>query len=196
MNLGLEGRVVVVAAEAHPDRASCGAALTAEGCHVRAASSLAEAETEVDRAVQVHGRIDGVVLYAPQSRPRDASSLEELYDSWRLVEAAVAAFQHAAAAMTQRGGGRLVTVIPATVKWLSAELDEPGTLAGLGVLGMHKSAVADIAPHRISANAVLRAADSDPDEVSATVAFLLSGSAGYLQGVTISLDGAVSPAMF
>ena len=56
--------------------------------------------------------------------------------------------------------------------------------------------MADVARLGIAVNSVLRDRDCDAGEVAATVAFLLSEGAGYLQGVTISLDGLKSPSMF
>jgi NAD(P)-dependent dehydrogenase (short-subunit alcohol dehydrogenase family) len=98
--------------------------------------------------------------------------------------------------MCQAGFGRLVAVVPGAVKWLDDGTDELGVLAGLGVLGLNKSAVADLARFGVTTNAVLRGEASDPGDVAAAVAFLLSGPAGYLQGVALSLDGATSPAVF
>ena len=48
----------------------------------------------------------------------------------------------------------------------------------------------------MTVNAVLRDSATDPAAVAETVTFLLSDPAGYLQGVTIGLDGARSPSMF
>jgi NAD(P)-dependent dehydrogenase (short-subunit alcohol dehydrogenase family) len=196
--LGLQDRVVVVAAVDAVDREACMAALGGEGCRVVTVEGLALAAAAVEEAGQAHGRVDAVVVYLPPGRGRTVleAGLEELYDSWASVEAVAAAFRTAVPGMSERRWGRLVSVTTGAVKWLRDQADEPAALAGLGVLGLHKAAVADVAQLGISVNAVLRDADATPEEVAATVAFLLSDSAGYLQGVTISLDGPRSPAMF
>jgi 3-oxoacyl-[acyl-carrier protein] reductase len=198
MDLGLQDRVVVVGAVDGADREACAAVLGAEGCRVLTVERLGDATAEVEQALRDHGRVDGVVMYLPGSSGRGLldAGLQDLYDSWSSVEAVAAAFRSAVPGMSDRGWGRLVSVTTSSVKWLDDQVDEPATLAGLGVLGLHKAAVADVARLGISVNAVLRDSDAPTDEVAATVGFLLSDPAAYLQGVTISLDGARSPVMF
>jgi NAD(P)-dependent dehydrogenase (short-subunit alcohol dehydrogenase family) len=115
---------------------------------------------------------------------------------WSSVEAIVEAFRAALPDMTERHWGRLVTVTTSAVKWLSDDSDELGALAGFGILGMHKAAVADVARSGVTVNAVLRERHTSPDDVADLVAFLVSDRAGYLEGVAVSLDGAASPAVF
>lgn len=198
MDLGLKNRIVVVAAEDGADRIACEATLGAEGCRVVTVDVLNAAAAEVDRVLREQGRIDGVVMILPIHSGRAAlgSGLAALYESWSAVEAVAAAFRAAVPAMTEQRWGRLVSVTSSGAKWLSDEMDEPDAVAGLGVLGMHKAAVADVARLGISVNAVLRDTASSAEDVAGTVAFLLSDSAGYLQGITLSLDGAHSSAIF
>lgn len=198
MDLGLQDRVVVLAGPDAPDRTAGAEALSAEGCRVSTVADFGDAAAEVQRAVRDHGRVDAVVVYLPlrPDQPAVAATIEDLYATWSWVEQIAAAFRAAVPGMAERGWGRLVTVITGDVKALGEHADEVGALAGLGLLGMHKAAVADVARFGISANAVLRDAASAPAEVAATVAFLVSEPAGYLQGVTMSLDGARSPVMF
>jgi NAD(P)-dependent dehydrogenase (short-subunit alcohol dehydrogenase family) len=196
VDLGLHDRVVVIAGDDATDREA--AALRAEGAQPVLVEALVDAASTVERVVQERGRIDGVVMYLPGGGNRTllGAHLADLYASWQAVEAVAATFRAAVPAMTGRGFGRLLSVTTGSVKWLSEDTDELATLAGLGVLGLHKSAVADVARSGIAVNAVLRGDGADRQEVAQTVAFLLSEPAGYLHGVTISLDGARSPAVF
>lgn len=197
MDLGLTDRVIVVASTNAPERSACSDRLRNEGASVVVVEELGDAAGAVERGVRESGRIDGVVVYVPIS---DTDVLEasaaDLYTSWSSVEFVAAAFRAAVPTMIEHGGGRLLSVVTNSVKWLADDSDELGALVGLGVLGMHKAAVADLARHGISVNAVLRGDADDIDEVAATIAFMLSENAGYMQGVTISLDGARSPAVF
>jgi 3-oxoacyl-[acyl-carrier protein] reductase len=194
VDLGIRDRMVVVASADAADGDACAALLRAEGANVISVGDLDDAGPMVADL----DRVDGVVMYLPNvaSRTLGDATVDDLYDSWASVQAVAAAFTAAVPSMSRNGWGRLVSVTTGSVKWLSDDSDELGTLAGLGVLGLHKAAVADIASAGISTNAVLRGNTSDPGEVAAAVAFLLSEDAAYLQGVTISLDGANSPAMY
>jgi hypothetical protein len=198
VDLGLRDRVVVVATDNVADRAACTTLLTAEGAVVVESDSLGGGAEAVARALTQHGRVEGVAAYLPivPNRTVIDAEVKALYDSWSAVESVAAAFRAAVPSMSEGGWGRLVSVTTGAVKWLAEGIDELGVMAGLGVLGMHKAAVADIARFGIATNAVLRGADSSSDEIAATVAFLLSNDAEYLQGVTISLDGATSPAVY
>lgn len=198
MDLGLRDRVVLVASADADERRCTTAALEAEGARVATVDSLAASAAEAQRVAGELGRLDGVVMCLPQSPSRQvlAAGVEELYDSWTAVEAVAATFRAALPTMTARGWGRLVSVMSGSVKWLADDSDELATLAGLGVLGLHKSAVADVARSGVAVNAVLRSIDSDPVDVAAVTTFLLSEPAGYLHGVTIGLDGARSSSVF
>lgn len=198
MDLGLNNRIAVVAAVDADDRAACAATLGVEGCQVVTVETLGSAAAAVERVLREQGRIDAVVMYLPIHSGRAAlgSGLEALYESWSAVEAVAAAFRAAVPAMTEQRWGRLVSVTSSGAKWLGDEVDEPDAVAGLGVLGMHKAAVADVARFGISVNAVLRDTASSAEDVAGTVAFLLAESAAYLQGITLSLDGAHSSAIF
>jgi len=198
VDLGLHDRVVVVGAPRSEDREACHVMLDSEVAACITVESLVDVDEVIRASLNTHGRIDGVVMFLPQTSSSSVleSTTQELGEAWASVEEVAAAFRAATWAMTEQRYGRLISVVTGSVKWLGDEVDELGVIAGLGVLGLHKAAVADVAQFGIAANAVLRDADADAGEVASTVAFLLSASAGYLQGVTISLDGAKSPAVF
>lgn len=197
MELGLTDRVVLVASGRAAEREACRDRLQQEGAVAIVAERLSDAIGGVEQAVREFGRIDGVVICLPANDTEllDAS-IDDLYASWAAVECVAAVFRAALPIMIERGFGRLLSVVPHSVKWLADDADELGSIAGLGVLGMHKAAVADVALYGISVNAIIRGNPDDQAAVAATVAFLLSEHAGYMQGVTIGLDGATSPAVF
>jgi NAD(P)-dependent dehydrogenase (short-subunit alcohol dehydrogenase family) len=199
VDLGLSGRVVVVAAADPAEGAACADRLGDEGAHVITVDALANAATAVKRAVADRGRVDAVVMCTPQQWEQSIVEVDDvsaLYELWSSVESIVEAYRAALPTMIDGRWGRLVTVTTSAVKWLHDGSDELGALAGLGILGMHKAAVADIARSGITVNAVLRGGDTAPQDVADLVAFLVSDRAGYLEGVAISLDGATSPAVF
>ena len=217
MDLGLSGRTVVVVAEAGDVGPACAALLADEGASVHlVVDERSEASGRDLGSVQVHpgglpagagvvgeavaeGRVDAVVVCHPVAPPLpilDVGSAAELFGAWEVVVDTVAAYQAALGSMFERGWGRLVCVTTTDTKWLSDRTDAVGAMVGMGLLGMHKAAVADVAPHGVTANAVLAERDSPPDDVAALVGFLVSDQAGYLDGVAVSLDGAVSPAVF
>jgi NADP-dependent 3-hydroxy acid dehydrogenase YdfG len=198
LKLGLADRIVLVAARDAADRDACAEALRREAARAVLVDSLDEAAAAVVRVVREEGRIDGVVMYLPLEAGSSVLDAEgpALLGAWTPVEAVAETFRAALPMMTERGRGRLVTVMTGSVKWLADDADERGAVAGLAVLGLHKAVVADAARFGVATNAVLRAAASDPREVADTVTFLLSEPAAYLQGVTIGLDGATSTSVF
>jgi enoyl-[acyl-carrier-protein] reductase (NADH) len=98
--------------------------------------------------------------------------------------------------MRARGWGRLITVITAGVRAVAGPEHELDTLTGLGFLGLHKCVTGEEGLAGVTANAVLRAGDVPDDDVAAAVAFLASERAAYLSGITITVDGGVTPAIF
>jgi|GEM_PF-1803549 len=199
MDLGLTGRVVVIAAADPQEGAACARLLTDEGATVVSADQLADTATAVGRAIAAHGRVDAVVACTPRPRATTITDVDDpaaLYEVWGWVESIVEGYLAALPGMMERGWGRLVSVMTNSVKWLDDGSDELGALAGWGILGMHKAAVADVARSGVATNAVLRDGEATAEDVANVVAFLVSEGAGYLQGVTMSLDGASSPAVF
>jgi NAD(P)-dependent dehydrogenase (short-subunit alcohol dehydrogenase family) len=202
MDTGLLDRVAVICADEGADRgaelAACAASLRAEGAVV-VTSTLADGARTMSDVMTGHGRIDVVVAIAPQTGARSLAAIDDVADlnaAWETVVSTVAAYRAALPSMATRKWGRLVCVTSSSTKWLSDETDEVAAMVGLGLLGMHKAAVADVAPDGIVANAVLRGVDADPADVASLVTFLCSLGAGYLDGVAIALDGAKSPAVY
>ena len=218
MDLGLSGRTAVVVCEDGDVGPACAAVLAGEGANVHLVmgerarvpdrelgggrvlrGGLQVAGEATAQAGARDGRVDVVVVCQPIGPPRSILEMEgatELFDAWEVVERTVAAYQAALPSMLEQRWGRLVCVTTTDTKWLSDRTDSVGALVGMGLLGMHKAAVADVAPHGVTANAVLAERDSAADDVAALVAFVASDRAGYLDGVAVGLDGAISPAVF
>ena len=195
MDLGLSARVILVISADEALRDACLDVLAEEGALAQGAG---EPSGALEAVLDAHGRIDAVVFCLdrhPHSSVLTATAAE-LEGAWQAVADVVDTLRVAASLMAERGWGRLVSVLPGEVKWLHEGADELGLITGLGVLGLNKAAVADLAPTGVAVNAVLRGEGSSPAEVADAVAFLCSEGAGYLHGITISLDGADSPAVF
>ncbi len=218
MDLGLSGRTAVVVCEDGETGPACATLLAGEGASVHLVvgehsgvsdrglggvrvlrGGLQAAGDTVTEARARDGRVDVVVVCQPTGPSRSVLEVEgaaELFDAWEVVVRTVAAYQAALPSMLERRWGRLVCVTTTDTKWLSDRTDSVGALVGMGLLGMHKAAVADVAPHGVTANAVLAERDGPADDVAALVGFLASDRAGYLDGVAVGLDGAISPAVF
>ncbi|MCU1593323.1 MAG: short-chain dehydrogenase [Frankiales bacterium] len=183
MDLGLHDRVVLLECADETDRQACAGVLSTEGARV---------------VTSEHRDVDAAVVYLPLVPASSLleAGLADLRRDWLGLEAVVTTFQSVLPGMTSRGWGRLVTVLSGSVKSLDDESDERGAVVGLAVLGLHKAVVADVARYGITTNAVLRDDHSDPTEVAEAVAFLMSEPAGYLQGVTLALDGARRSSVF
>jgi NAD(P)-dependent dehydrogenase (short-subunit alcohol dehydrogenase family) len=79
---------------------------------------------------------------------------------------------------------------------MDADDDEIDAVVSLAMMGLHKVVTAEEGAHAVTANTVLRGEDADDEDVAHTVAFLCSTGAGYLSGVTLTVDGGAGSAMF
>ena len=195
MELGLEGRVVLLVGSADAELALLASVLEAEGALT---STSPVAGGSLERVLVTQGRLDAVVVLA-QMRPGTElleAGLDGLEQRWEELEELAGLYRAAGSLMASAGWGRLISVLPASVKWLDDHSDELETIVGLGVLGLHKAAVADLAPSGVAVNAVLRPQQGSSRDLADLVAFLLSDGAGYRQGITSGLDGATSPVVF
>jgi 3-oxoacyl-[acyl-carrier protein] reductase len=154
--------------------------------------------------VQIVGPAEGsradIVVSAMTSHPAqaltDVDAPDVLYDGWDDLVTTVGAYQGALDHMRAQGWGRLVGIGTAQAKSLDSVDDELGAVVTLGLLGLHKVVTSEIAHYGITANAVLHGGAATVDDVAATVAFLCSTGASYLDGVTITVDGGAGSGMF
>ena len=184
MDFGIAGTRAYLLDAASPLGAACAASLDAEGV------------TIADDPVGC----DIVIAHATGDRRTRSvladDALAELRSGWEAVVDAVAAYRAALPAMVERGWGRFVWVGSSLAKSVNGDGDEIDAVATLGMLGLHKVITGEESPNNVTANTVLRGGTVDDDEVAAAVAFFCSQGAGYLSGVTITVDGGVGSAVF
>jgi hypothetical protein len=92
--------------------------------------------------------------------------------------------------------GRFVWVGSAASRSLDADEDDLDVVATLGMRALHKVIAFDEGPANILANTVLRGSGVGDRDVADAVAFLCSQGAGYLTGVTLTVDGGTGSAVF
>jgi NAD(P)-dependent dehydrogenase (short-subunit alcohol dehydrogenase family) len=183
MDLGLGGRTVYLSGPDDDTLAACARVLTDEGA-VRSP----------------HAEGSDIVVAAGHRRPGsdllEVGDVAELYDAWLDATHAIDAYRGALPHMTQHTWGRLVWIGTAQARSVDGEHDELAAVVSLGMLGLHKVLTAEAGPNAVTANAVLRGGPATDDDVAAAVAFLCSDGAGYLSGITITVDGGVGSAVF
>jgi hypothetical protein len=199
VDLGLDGRVVVIDGPDTTTAHALAALLRDEGAH----PVLLEPGEDLGAVLADDGRVDAVVVLVgdPGSGHADrlltdVDTADELFAAWTPVTRAVDLYTAALPSMLGRGWGRFVAVVSDTVKELADGVDDLEAVVGLGILGMQKSAGADVAGGGVVVNTVLRGPHDPPADVAAVVAFYLSDGAGYCQGTTISLTGATARNVF
>ena len=187
MDLGLAGRTALLLGPEDDLAAACRRMFEAEGATVTTADG-ADA-----------GAIDVVVARGvprPASQVLGWSSADELLEAWEPVVATVDAYRSALPGMTARSFGRLVWVGTAASRSLDADDDEVDAVVSLAVRAVHKVISSEAGAANVTANAVVHGGDVTDDEVAAAVGFLCSDGAGYLTGVTITVDGGAGSAVY
>ncbi|MFI5053799.1 MAG: hypothetical protein ACHQDE_05505, partial [Acidimicrobiia bacterium] len=112
----------------------------------------------------------------------------------------VARYREVLPAMAARRWGRFVWVGSAQAKAIDGGIDggsdELDAVVTLAMMGLHKVIAAEEGPSNLTANVVLHGGDATDDDVAAVVAYLCSGDATYVSGVTITVDGGAGSAVF
>ncbi len=185
MDFALRGRTALVLGSPGPAVDACAAVLESEG--VRLVSI-----DDVDRA-------DIVVAFGaahPGSDVLAGVTIDDLYASWDGVVDTIAMYRAALPHMQAQRWGRFVWVGTAASRSLDADQDDLDLVATLGMRALHKVIGFDEGPSNILANTVLRGSLAAHDDVAAAVGFLCSEGAGYLTGVTLTVDGGEGSAVF
>jgi NAD(P)-dependent dehydrogenase (short-subunit alcohol dehydrogenase family) len=184
VDLGLQGRRAVIKEDDSLGEA-CARLLSAEGVAILDRNDAPEADIVVAWGT-----------HRPESRLMDIGSAAELHVTWDAVVSAVEVYREALARMREQRWGRFVWVGSAAAKSLDADGDEVDVIASLGMMGLHKVIAAEEGPFQVTANTVLRGEEAADDDVAAAVVFFCSEGAAYLSGVTITVDGGQSSAIF
>jgi NAD(P)-dependent dehydrogenase (short-subunit alcohol dehydrogenase family) len=180
----IEGRTAyVVGAEVGVGKA-CATALAAEGVRIASAP-----DTSCDIVV-AHGE------HHPGSSLLGSGSLEELRSAWGSIVDSVDWYHAALPGMVERRWGRFIWIGSALAKSVNGGDDEVDAVVSLGMMGLHKVITGEEAPNNVIANTVLRGGEATDEDVANVVAFLCSQGAGYLSGVTVTVDGGTGSAVF
>jgi hypothetical protein len=184
MNFGLEGRTALVIGPDDNLASACVKALDGEGVQVRPAIG------------------EGVDIVLARGIPRpgvgllDWHSAEELLEAWDPVVEAISTYQAALPSMRARAFGRFVWIGSAASRSLDASDDEVDAVVTLAMRAINKVISSEAAAANVTANAVLYGGDATDDDVAAATVFLCSEGAGYLTGVTLTVDGGTGSAVF
>jgi hypothetical protein len=143
-------------------------------------------------------RADIVVVCGARHPGSDVleATLDDLYGAWDGVVDAITAYRRALPHMEEQRWGRFVWVGTAASRSLDADQDDLDVVATLAMRALHKVIGFDEGPSNVLANSVLRDAHTSDDEVAAAVAFFCSEGAGYLTGVTLTIDDGSGSAVF
>jgi 3-oxoacyl-[acyl-carrier protein] reductase len=191
MDLGLQGRRALLFGMGEDVREACRRGLESEGASV--------GYTGPSYGPVADGPPDIVV--SGWAGPRgsnilDVDAAEELHRAWDAVESSVEIYRAALPGMEASGWGRFVWVGPASAKSLDSYVDDLGAATSLAMLAVNKLVTSEAGASNLTANAVLYGGDVSDEDVAAAVCFLCSEGAGYISGVTITVDGGAGSAMF
>ena len=188
MDLELKGRVVSVVGPDESTVATCRRVLSTEGA-VMAELPVGDSYPQADVVIAVGG-------VRPGSDLLEISNPDELYAAWNDVTNAVDAYRAALPRMLANKWGRFIWVGSAQAKSVDAEADELAAVTSLGMLGLNKVVTGEVGSLCITAIAVLRGGIATDEDVALAVTFLCSGGAGYLSGITITVDGGAGSGIF
>jgi len=171
-----------------------------------------------DAAVEAFGRVDAVVNNATptiERKPLEELSWSEVDRYWRFyVQSAFLLTERLLPGMKERGFGRFVHMLT-TAAWGTPPPNVAGYVAAKsGLWGLTRSLAVELAPHGVTVNAVspsavitdqwAEASDSrrralamsvpaqrlaSPEEVAATIMFLLGEEGSYVTGANLPVAG-------
>lgn len=187
MEYGLTGRRVLITRPDDPLGEACARMFAAEG------AVLVDAVAAQPDVVIANGPVE------PGTSVLDVVSADELHDAWDAVVESVDAYRQALPSMRTRGWGRLVWVGTGASRSVDGAGEHRDDLAAVVTLAMRaacKVAASEAGPDGVTANTVLVGGVATPDDLAASVVFLCSEGAGYITGVTITVDGGAGSGVF
>lgn len=184
MDLGIKGRAVALVGPDDDVAHACRQMFGREGAEV-----VDSARDDVDIVVARGVPRPGSEVLAWQSA-------DELVDAWQPVVDAVTVYRRALPAMAARSWGRFIWVGTAASRSLDADDDEVDGVVTLAMRAASKVVASEAGVDGITANAVLHGGNARADDVASTVGFLCSEGAGYVTGVTITVDGGAGSAVY
>jgi NAD(P)-dependent dehydrogenase (short-subunit alcohol dehydrogenase family) len=150
--------------------------------------------------------VDIVVALAPTLPKLDLSALRAdiLADGWDYIPKIVEIYQSTLPGMKARKWGRFIFVGSNAAKEICDTVDYLNTAVNLSALGLQKLLAGEVGDHGITCNSVLWDADAILgshrdlvlEGIGAAVAFLASGGAAYLTGITVNIDRGQSRGAF
>jgi NAD(P)-dependent dehydrogenase (short-subunit alcohol dehydrogenase family) len=183
MDLALKDKRALMVGPDDALRAACVALFREEG------AAVVDGVGDGPDIVVAHGaRGEGAVL--------DCDRPEQLEAMWDAVESTVATYREALTAMHDRRFGRLIWIGSAASRSLDSDGDQLDGLATLAMRAVHKVIRAESGPFGVTANAVIVGGETTAEDVAAAVVFLASRGAGYLTGITITVDGGAGSAVY
>jgi NAD(P)-dependent dehydrogenase (short-subunit alcohol dehydrogenase family) len=203
MDLGLRGRVAVVACGSPAHTAACAQSLQDEQARVLTSPAITDRSPEwevvagadsaaalIAAAVERFGRVDVVVLGAvpATSTPVDQVGAADLMEAWSTVPTTVGAYQQALSTMIPNRWGRFVHLASSAAKSITPEGNDLDAMAALSILALHKIVANEFGGLGITANAVLHDDVASADTVAAAVTFFASQRAAYLTGLAMTVD--------
>jgi acetoacetyl-CoA reductase len=196
MDLGLGRRTVLLIGEEDTLRAALAAVFSEEGARV-VTTTMAPDDDSRARALQEPIDVVVVLEGTPDARPIDWLVDPEAIDrAWDPVVGAVGVYQEVVASMRERRFGRLIHVGSANSRDMQEIGSDLGLVAGLGMRALHKVLADECGPDGITTATVLRGRIATDEDAAACAAWLASDLAGYLTGVTISIDGGLASPVF
>jgi 3-oxoacyl-[acyl-carrier protein] reductase len=197
MDLGVGGRTVLLVGEDGDTlRTAVADVFSAEGARVLTAT-MAPGDDARARALEEPVDVVVVLEGAPDPRPVDWLVDPDAVDrAWDPVVEAVGLYQEVVASMSRRGFGRLIYVGSANSRDVQELGSDLGLVAGLGMRALHKVVADECGADGITTTTVLRGRIATDEDVAACAAWLASDVAGYLTGVTISIDGGLASPVF
>lgn len=143
-----------------------------------------------DETRAAFGAVDAVVGHVSEMVGASVEEVSEQawWQAWAQLTDLAAVYHAVLEDLSASAAPRLVLVAPRSMQRWTSPAEELDHVVGMGLLGLHKTLAGELGPRGITVNTVLAAPSAEPEDVAATATYLASTPAGYLTGVTITVD--------